>query len=84
MYISNGYWPKSSESSSLNSFMSNVLTGKIALTDIQINELESLDSTLDLSKIKRRKKYFYIVENNEKKDKITKVEIDDAKKGIGR
>ena len=39
---------------------------------------------VDLSKIKRRKKYFYIVENNEKKDKITKVEIDDAKKGIGR
>lgn len=84
MYISNGHWPKSAENSSLNAFMSNVLTGKIALTDIQINELNSLDSTLDLSKIKGRKSYYYIVENNGKKDKITKVEIDDAKKSVGR
>ena len=84
MYLTNGHWPKSAESSSLNSFMSNILTGKIALTDIQINELISLDSTLDLSKIKRRNTYYYVVENNGKKDKITKIEIDDVKKSVGK
>ena len=84
MYLTNGHWPKAAESSSLNSFMSNILTGKIALTDIQINELTSLDSTLDLSKIKRRNIYYYVVENDSKKDRITKVEIDDTKKSVGR
>lgn len=84
MYLTNGHWPKSSESSSLNSFMSNILTGKIVLTDIQINELISLDSTLDLSKIKRKNTYYYVVENDGKKDKITKIEINDTKKSVGR
>lgn len=60
MFIKNGHWPLYKEDKKLNSFMSNILTGKIALTKIQIKELKLLDDTFDISNIKVRPLYINI------------------------
>ena len=80
MYINNGHWPKESENGTLNSFIYNIKSGRIPLSDMQIKEIIKIDPSFDLSKVKRRNPYLYIVEHNGKKDDIKKIELGESKK----